>query len=58
MPRSAGPYGRVIGLGLRHRPLRQDAPGRRHRIAADGTRILSADAVAAMQHREVWTLHD
>ncbi|TDD50136.1 serine hydrolase domain-containing protein [Saccharopolyspora elongata] len=72
MPRSAGPYGRVIvsaGDVARFAKMHLDGG-----IAADGTRVLSADAVSAMQRREVdspdkwsmsadgwglgWTLHD
>ncbi|MEO3796927.1 serine hydrolase domain-containing protein [Nonomuraea sp. B10E15] len=72
MPRSAGPYGRVIvsaGDVARFAKMHLDGG-----LAADGTRVLSADTVAAMQRREVdspdkwsmsadgwglgWTLHD
>ncbi|MEV0697875.1 serine hydrolase domain-containing protein [Saccharopolyspora sp. NPDC050389] len=72
LPRSAGPYGRVIvsaGDVARFAKMHLDGG-----IAADGTRILSTDAVAAMQRREIdspdkwsvsadawglgWTLHD
>lgn len=50
MPRSAGPYGRVIvsaGDMARFAGLHLDGG-----LAADGTRVLSARAVAAMQRRE------
>ncbi|TDD73824.1 serine hydrolase domain-containing protein [Actinomadura rubrisoli] len=72
MPRSAGPYGRVIvsaGDVARFAKMHLDGG-----LAPDGTRILSADAVAAMRRREVdtperwsmsaagwglgWALHD
>ncbi|MFC4118049.1 serine hydrolase domain-containing protein [Nonomuraea zeae] len=72
MPRSAGPYGRVIvSAGDVARFARMHLDGG---LAPDGTRVLSAGAVAAMQRREVdspdkwsmsadawglgWTLHD
>ncbi|MEU6713589.1 serine hydrolase domain-containing protein [Nonomuraea sp. NPDC046802] len=59
MPRSAGPYGRVlISAGDVARLARMHLDGG---TAPDGTRVLSAAAVAAMQHREVdvpdkWTV--
>ncbi|MGP3937622.1 serine hydrolase [Nonomuraea sp. KM88] len=72
MPRPAGPYGRVIvsaGDVARFAKMHLDGG-----LAADGTRVLSTDTVAAMQRREVdspdgwsmsadgwdlgWTLHD
>ncbi|WP_433540470.1 serine hydrolase domain-containing protein [Streptosporangium sandarakinum] len=59
MPRSAGPYGRVIiSAGDVIRFVRMHLDGG---TAPDGTRVLSADAVAAMQRREVdspdkWTV--
>ncbi|RZQ62365.1 serine hydrolase domain-containing protein [Amycolatopsis suaedae] len=72
MPRAAGPYGRVIvSAGDVARFARMHLDGG---LAADGTRILSAGAVAAMRRREAdspdrwtmsadgwglgWTLHD
>ncbi|MGI5347433.1 serine hydrolase domain-containing protein [Streptomyces sp. CA-250714] len=59
MPRSAGPYGRVIisaGDVARFAKMHLDGG-----LAPDGTRVLSADAVAAMQRRVVdspdkWTV--
>ncbi|MER5424788.1 serine hydrolase domain-containing protein [Streptosporangium roseum] len=59
MPRSAGPYGRVIysaGDAVRFARMHLDGG-----TAPDGTRVLSAAAVAAMQRREVdcpdkWTV--
>ncbi|WP_082309830.1 serine hydrolase domain-containing protein [Nonomuraea sp. SBT364] len=59
MPRSAGPYGRVIvsaGDMARVAGLHLDGG-----LAPDGTRVLSAASVAAMQHRETdvpdkWTV--
>ncbi|WP_188196239.1 serine hydrolase domain-containing protein [Nonomuraea sp. SYSU D8015] len=59
MPRSAGPAGRVIvsaGDMARFAKLHLDGG-----LAPDGTRVLSAEAVAAMQRREVdvpdkWTV--
>ncbi|MFI6597472.1 serine hydrolase domain-containing protein [Nonomuraea sp. NPDC050536] len=72
MPRSAGPYGRVIvsaGDVVRFARMHLDGG-----LAPDGTRVVPADAVAAMQRRQVdsldkwtfsadgwglgWTLHD
>ncbi|TDC02395.1 class A beta-lactamase-related serine hydrolase [Nonomuraea longispora] len=72
LPRSAGPYGRVIvsaGDVVRFARMHLDGG-----LAADGTRVLSAEAVAAMQHRHAgcpdrwsmsadgwglgWALHD
>lgn len=59
MPRSAGPYGRIIvSAGDMARFARMHLDGG---SAPDGTRVLSAQAVAAMQHREVdvpdkWTV--
>ncbi|WP_326826092.1 serine hydrolase domain-containing protein [Streptosporangium sp. NBC_01756] len=59
MPRSAGPYGRVIiSAGDVARFVQMHLDGG---TAPDGTRVLSADAVAAMQRREVdspdkWTV--
>ncbi|MFJ2741743.1 serine hydrolase domain-containing protein [Streptomyces sp. NPDC087440] len=59
MPRSAGPYGRVIASApdvVRLARLHLDGG-----VAEDGTRILSPATVAAMQHRETdvpdkWTV--
>lgn len=59
MPRSAGPYGRVIysaGDAVRFARMHLDGG-----TAPNGTRILSAESVAAMQRREVdcpdkWTV--
>ncbi|MFJ6697893.1 serine hydrolase domain-containing protein [Streptomyces sp. NPDC091272] len=59
MPRSAGPYGRVIASAsdvVRLARMHLDGG-----VAQDGTRILSAGAVAAMQRRETdvpdkWTV--
>ncbi|MEV1319848.1 serine hydrolase domain-containing protein [Micromonospora arborensis] len=59
MPRSVGPAGRVIvSAGDMARFARMHLDGG---LAPDGTRVLSADAVAAMRHREVdvpdkWTV--
>ncbi|MDG4858019.1 serine hydrolase [Streptomyces sp. T-3] len=59
MPRSAGPYGRVIySAGDAVRLVQMHMNGG---TAPDGTRILSAESVAAMQRREVecpdkWTV--
>ncbi|MGW0801512.1 serine hydrolase domain-containing protein [Nonomuraea sp. NPDC002799] len=59
MPRSAGPYGRVIASAADVvRLARTHLSGG---LAPDGTRVLSAATVAAMQHREVdvpdkWTV--
>ncbi|MBB6346891.1 CubicO group peptidase (beta-lactamase class C family) [Nonomuraea muscovyensis] len=59
MPRSAGPYGRVlISAGDVARFARMHLDGG---TAPDGTRVLSAEAVAAMQRREAdvpdkWTV--
>ncbi|GAA3125819.1 hypothetical protein GCM10010466_15890 [Planomonospora alba] len=59
MPRSAGPYGRVItSAGDMVRFARMHLDGG---LAPDGTRVLSAGAVAAMQRREAdvpdkWTV--
>ncbi|MEV4167404.1 serine hydrolase domain-containing protein [Nonomuraea dietziae] len=59
MPRSAGPYGRVIvSAGDVARFARMHLDGG---LAPDGTRLMSAEAVAAMQRREVevpdkWTV--
>ncbi|MEU6676905.1 serine hydrolase domain-containing protein [Streptomyces sp. NPDC046925] len=59
MPRSAGPYGRVlVTAGDVARLARMHLAGG---TAPDGTRVLSADAVARMQRREVdvpdkWTV--
>ncbi|MGK5628973.1 serine hydrolase domain-containing protein [Streptomyces sp. URMC 123] len=59
MPRSAGPYGRVIasaGDVVRFARMHLDGG-----LAQDGTRVLAADTVAAMRRREVdvpdkWTV--
>ncbi|MFF0151689.1 serine hydrolase domain-containing protein [Micromonospora sp. NPDC005203] len=59
MPRAVGPAGRVIvsaGDMARFAQMHLDGG-----LAPDGTRVLSADAVAAMRHREVdvpdkWTV--
>ncbi|TLS46339.1 beta-lactamase family protein [Streptomyces montanus] len=59
MPRSAGPYGRVLATaGDVARLARMHLDGG---LAQDGTRLLSARSVAAMQRREVdvpdkWTV--
>ncbi|MET7327181.1 serine hydrolase domain-containing protein [Nonomuraea sp. NPDC005650] len=59
MPRSAGPYGRIItSSGDLVRFARMHLAGG---LAPDGTRVVPADAVAAMQRREVdvpdkWTV--
>jgi CubicO group peptidase (beta-lactamase class C family) len=59
MPRSAGPYGRVIaGAGDLARFARMHLAGG---LAADGTRVLAAETVALMQRREAdcpdkWTV--
>ncbi|TMR97180.1 serine hydrolase domain-containing protein [Nonomuraea basaltis] len=59
MPRSSGPYGRVIvSAGDLARFARMHLDGG---LAADGTRVLSAESAAAMQRREVdvpdkWTV--
>ncbi|SHF93723.1 serine hydrolase domain-containing protein [Streptoalloteichus hindustanus] len=59
MPRSAGPYGRIITTaGDMVRFARMHLEGG---AAPDGTRVLSAESVAAMQRREVevpdkWTV--
>ncbi len=53
MPRSAGPYGRILvtaGDLVRFARLHLDGG-----VAADGTRILSADTVATMQRRVIDT---
>ncbi|MBU3068126.1 beta-lactamase family protein [Nocardia sp. NEAU-G5] len=59
MPRSAGPYGRVIvSAADMVRLARMHIDGG---IASDGTRLLSAEAVTAMQRRQIdtpdkWTM--